>query len=86
MGISTRQVQVNERGRRIGETHPRAKLTDHEVDLLRGLYETLVDEGVKPKAAARQVAEKFEVNTRTAEKIVYCERRAQTAARVKRIK
>lgn len=27
-------VKINERGRRIGESHPRAVLSDHEVDLL----------------------------------------------------
>ena len=27
-------VKKNEQGRRIGESHPRATLTDHEVDLL----------------------------------------------------
>lgn len=27
-------IEVNERGRRIGEAHPRAVLTDHEVQLL----------------------------------------------------
>ena len=30
---------VNERGRRIGEDHPGAKLTDHEVELLLALHE-----------------------------------------------
>lgn len=30
-------VQINERGYRIGESHQRAKLTDHEVTLLVGL-------------------------------------------------
>lgn len=32
-----RAVKINEQGRRIGESHPRAVLTDHEVDLLMGL-------------------------------------------------
>lgn len=30
-------VKINEHGRRIGESHPRAVLSDHEVDLLMGL-------------------------------------------------
>lgn len=30
-------VKINEKGRRIGESHPRAILTDHEVDLLMEL-------------------------------------------------
>lgn len=34
-----RIVAVNERGARIGEGHPKATLTDHEVDLLRELLD-----------------------------------------------
>lgn len=30
----SRPVKINERGRRIGESHPRAVLTDHEVEYL----------------------------------------------------
>ncbi len=33
----TALVKINEEGRRIGQDHPRAVLTDHEVDLLLGL-------------------------------------------------
>lgn len=32
-------VKINERGRRIGESHPRAVLTDHEVGLLLELLD-----------------------------------------------
>lgn len=32
-------VKVNEAGRRVGESHPRAVLTDHEVDLLLELLD-----------------------------------------------
>lgn len=35
----TRLVAVNERGLRIGEGHPRAVLSDHEVELLLQLLE-----------------------------------------------
>ena len=38
--------------RRIGESHPRAKLTDHEIDLIRELAE----DGL----SVAQIAEKFE--------------------------
>jgi hypothetical protein len=34
-----RLVGVNERGNRVGEDHQRSVLTDHEVDLLRAMYE-----------------------------------------------
>ena len=38
---------------RIGESHPRAKLSDHDVELMRELH---ADHKVKPK----ELAEKFE--------------------------
>lgn len=82
----TREVQVNERGRRIGESHPRAKLTDHEIDLMRELYEELRAEGMKNREAAKVCSEKFDQHERSVRKIVHCERRAQTAARAKRVK
>lgn len=83
MGIKTKEVQVNERGRRIGESHPRARLTDHEIDLIRELAE----EGM----SYREIAQKFEGPTGRAGqvyigKIVRCEKRGQIASRVKRIK
>lgn len=34
-----RLVKINEQGRRIGESHPRAVLTDHEVGLLIALLD-----------------------------------------------
>ena len=33
----SRLVAVNDRGALVGESHPRAKLTDHEVDLVLAL-------------------------------------------------
>ena len=82
-----KDIQVNDRGRRIGESHPRAKLTDHEVDLLREVYEDLLVGQKKPRReVARIVADKFDVHPRTADKIYYCEKRAQTPARAKRAK
>lgn len=32
-------VKINEQGRRVGESHPRAALLDHEVDLLMELLD-----------------------------------------------
>lgn len=52
-----RMLAVNDRGYVIGEQHHRAKLTDHEVDLVL----QLLDEGV----SERVVAAKFEVSRRT---------------------
>ena len=83
-------VAVNERGRRIGESHPRAKLTDHEVDLIRELAE----EGL----TYEDIARKFELPadpktgrpTRASRvyigKLVRCERRGQSIAGHKRAK
>ncbi len=83
---NSKEVQVNENGRRIGQSHPRAKLTDHEVDLIRELYEELAGEGMGNHKIAEQIAAKFEVHGRTVLKIVRCERRGQTPARVKRVR
>lgn len=35
--MQQRLVAINDQGRRVGETHPRAKFTDHEVELMRKL-------------------------------------------------
>lgn len=78
----TREVQVNEQGRRIGETHPRAKFTDHEIDLIRELAE----EGM----TYREICAKFEIpqtegGREYVGKIVRCEKRAHIPAKAKRI-
>lgn len=84
MGIKTKEVQVNERGRRIGESHPRARLTDHEIDLIRELAE----EGM----SYREIADKFApemkpyAGRKYVEKLVNCRLRAQTSTRTKRVK
>lgn len=75
-------VQVNEHGRRIGESHPRAKLTDHEIDLIRELAE----EGM----SYAEIAAKFDMKPNRASRsrishIVACRRRGQTPAKVKRV-
>lgn len=49
-------MQVNERGCRIGEQHPRARLTDHEIDLIAELYEELAPDGRGSKEAALEIA------------------------------
>jgi hypothetical protein len=82
----TKVVVVNERGRRIGESHPRAKLTDHEIDLIRELVEELVAGGMKVMEAYRVAAEKFEIHARTAQQIALCMQRAELPARAKRIR
>jgi len=63
-------VAVNEKGRRIGEDHPRAVLTNHEVDMIFELRE--IGWGYKRLAA------KFEVSKRTIRDILKGRRRAQS--------
>lgn len=74
----TRIVAVNERGDRVGEDHPRAKLTNHEVELIRELYEF---GGI----TMRQIAEKFEVAPATICGIVNYRQRATIPAGWRRV-
>lgn len=69
-------VQIGEYGRRVGESHGRAKLTDHEIDLMRQLKE----EGM----SAKEIAEKFEVSKRYVYKLVNFERRASIVSEWRR--
>lgn len=57
------RVQCNEDGRLVGEDHPRAKLTDHDVDLIRELHE---EHGMSTSMIAR----KFEITPRWALRLV----------------
>jgi len=72
-----RVVAVNERGLLIGEDHPRARLTDGEVELIRLLHE----EGMSYTV----LAEKFEVSKWAVGRICRYERRAQPPAAFKRV-
>lgn len=67
------EIAINELGRRIGQSHPGAKLSDHEVDLLVGL--------VEGGMSLAQAAEKFEVSKGCAQKLVDGSRRGQVVAR-----
>lgn len=71
-----RMLAVNDRGQRIGESHPRAVLTDHEV----GLLQDLRDEGYSYSSLAAM----FEVSKGTVAKILTGQRRCQTPAGFKR--
>lgn len=83
----TIRVGVNDLGRRCGETHHRAKLSDHDVDLMRELAEdTVLDDGtILPGLTYGQLAEKFEVSRGTAFDIVKCRRRYAVAIMFKTI-
>jgi len=71
-------VAVNERGRRIGEDHPRAKLSNHEIDLMQELFE----EGM----TLREAAEKFDISKKHASEIRSGKKRAQYPAEFRRAK
>lgn len=75
-------VKFNERGNRIGESNPRATLTDHEVDLLREMREELKADGTR-RYSLGFLALRFRLPKSTVSDICSGRRRAQTAARVK---
>jgi hypothetical protein len=67
-----RLVAVNDARRRIGQDHPRAVLSDHEVELVHRLRE----DGL----TLAEIAEKMEVSKGCVWKIVAGYRRGQVAA------
>lgn len=74
---SCRMIGVNERGNRIGEDHPGAKLTDNDVDIILELR----DEGW----AYRRIAGKMDCSSRQVRRICNGTHRAQRASRYKRL-
>lgn len=68
-----RMVPVNDAGRRIGEDHPRAVLSDHEVDLVHELHA----DGM----GLSEIARKMEVSKGCIWKILHGYRRGQVPAR-----
>lgn len=77
-----RILYLNERGNRIGESNPRAELSDHEVDLLLQMREERDPEG-KPLYSYGWLAAKFEVPKSTVSDICLGRRRCQAAVRTK---
>ena len=71
-------VAINEKGRRMGEDHHNAILTDGEVDLIRQLH----DDGMEYEA----IADKFGISKVTVGRICRFERRAESVVRYKRVK
>ena len=67
-------VPVDEYGRRIGEGHPRAVLSDDEVELIRQLAEG------PERLTYAAIAEKFETSKGAIHDIVNFRRRASTTA------
>lgn len=74
-------VTYNERGNRIGESNPRANLTDHEVDLLREMREERKEDG-SHRYSLGLLALRFKLPKSTVQDICSGRRRAQTPARV----
>lgn len=70
---------MNESGRRIGETHHNARISDELVDLMRSRHE---EDGL----GYRKISREFLVALTTVRKICTYERRAQSAERWKSIK
>lgn len=73
----TKTIALNENGRRIGESHPGAKLLDHEVDQVLALLEAGL--------SYAQVAEKFDVSKSCIAHIATGRRRGQAVGRVVRV-
>lgn len=70
-------IALNENGRRIGESHPRAKLMDHEVTLALELLDAGLSYAV--------VASKLDVSKSCIAHIATGRRRGQLAARRVRV-
>jgi len=68
--LNRRLLGVNEAGLRVGEDHPRATLTDHDVELIRKLAEGGM--------LYRDIAAKFDISKFTVGRICRFERRGQT--------
>ena len=74
--VKCRMLAVNDRGQRIGESHPGAVLTDHEV----GMLQDLRDEGY----SYSRLAKMFEVSKGTVAKILTGQCRCQTPVAFRR--
>jgi len=66
-------VGVNEKGSRVGEDHPRATLTDHDVELMRQMHE---EEGIGYKRLAKM----FDTSVAQVRNICLYRQRAQSAS------
>lgn len=73
----TKHIALNENGRRIGESHPRAKLLDHEVDQVLALLEAGL--------SYAQVAAKMDVSKSCIAHIATGRRRGQAVGRRVRV-
>ena len=79
----TKLVGVDDRNCRIGEDHPKAKLSDADVELIRELYEP--SDGAQP-LTMREIAVKFEVSVGQVHNIVTFRQRATYPAGWRRVR
>jgi hypothetical protein len=70
-------VALNEDNRRVGQTHPAAKLSDADIDLVFALREAGLSFG--------QIAAKFDVQRACIHKVISGQRRAQIPVRWKAV-
>lgn len=75
--MTAKYVQIGETGKRIGESHGRAKLTDHEVELVRTLWE----EGMP----ASEIAVKMEISKKYVYELVNFKYRASLVAQWRKV-
>ncbi len=75
--VMQKTIALNENGRRIGESHPRAKLLDHEVDQVLALLEAGL--------SYAEVALKFDVSKSCVAHIATGRRRGQAVERTVRV-
>lgn len=65
-------ISISDKGKRCGQSHGQAKLTDHEVELMRKLHES--------GYGYKRLAKLFEISRSQAMRIVRYERRVATVA------
>lgn len=69
-------VAINEKGRRIGDSHQRSRISNHDVDLMRELRE-------EHRLSYKELAEKFDVSESLVKQICNYRIRSQTPVRWK---
>ena len=74
--MTTSTIKLNEHGHRIGESHPRSKLLDREIDQVHALR--------AEKLTLEAIALKFDVSKSCIAHIVSGRRRGQAIAKVVR--
>lgn len=77
--MTTKMIAINEQGKRIGQGHQFAKLTDEQVDRIRDLHE-------EHNLSYTQLAAMYQVSKSVIAGICQYRRRAQTPFGWKRLK